>query len=119
MEFVVYAVLLGIMLSLVLIGPAFFLLIETSITKGWRSAIALDAGVVSADLLCIAFAYTGVGGIVEYIGAHPALYKIGGFIIMIYGGLCISPNLNYTSKTQNRREELSQNLCQWIFDEYP
>ncbi|MGV4528482.1 LysE family translocator [Ornithobacterium rhinotracheale] len=87
MEFVVYAILLGIMLSLVLIGPAFFLLIETSITKGWRSAIALDAGVVSADLLCIAFAYTGVGGIVEYIGEHPALYKIGGFIIMIYGGI--------------------------------
>lgn len=87
MDFIIYAILLGVMLSLVLIGPAFFLLIETSITKGWRSAIALDLGVVSADLLCIAFAYTGVGGIVEYIGAHPALYKIGGFIIMVYGGI--------------------------------
>lgn len=75
MEFVVYAVLLGIMLSLVLIGPAFFLLIETSITKGWRSAIALDAGVVSADLLCIAFAYTGVGGIVEYIGGASCIVQ--------------------------------------------
>lgn len=75
------------MLSLVLIGPVFFLLIETSLTKGWKSAVALDAGVVCADLLCIILAYYGSKDIVRYIEMHPSLYRIGGFIIMIYGGI--------------------------------
>ncbi len=73
------------MLSLVLIGPVFFLLIETSITKGWKSAIALDAGVILADMLCIAAAYFGAKDLVNVIDAHPSLYKLGGFIIMVYG----------------------------------
>lgn len=85
-EFVLYAMLLGFMLSLVLIGPAFFLLIETSLTKGWRSAIALDAGVIIADLVCIVVAYYGAKDLATFIETHPSLYKIGGFIIMVYGG---------------------------------
>lgn len=84
-ELVLYALLLGVMLSLVLIGPAFFLLIETSLTKGWRAAITLDAGVIAADLLCIIIAYYGAKDMVAYIENHPSLYRIGGFIIMIYG----------------------------------
>lgn len=85
-EFILYAILLGFMLSLVLIGPAFFLLIETSLTKGWKAAITLDAGVIFADLLCIAVAYFGAKDLATYIETHPSLYKIGGFIIMVYGG---------------------------------
>ncbi|MXV38719.1 LysE family transporter [Flavobacteriaceae bacterium Ap0902] len=85
-EFVLYAILLGIMLSLILIGPSFFLLIETSLTKGWRSALALDAGVILADIVCIVFAYYGAKDLSIFIETHPGLYKIGGFLIMIYGG---------------------------------
>ena len=85
-EFVFFAIMLGFMLSLVLIGPAFFLLIETSLTKGWKAAIALDAGVIVADLICIAIAYFGAKDLTTYIETHPSLYKIGGFIIMVYGG---------------------------------
>ena len=85
-EFVLFAMLLGIMLSLVLIGPAFFLLIETSLTKGWKAAVALDSGVIVADLICIAIAYFGAKDLATYIETHPSLYKIGGFIIMVYGG---------------------------------
>lgn len=84
-EFVLYAILLGVMLSLVLIGPAFFLLIETSLTKGWRAALTLDAGVLTADLLCILIAYYGAKDLSNFIETHPSLYKIGGFIIMVYG----------------------------------
>lgn len=82
---ILYAVLLGVMLSLVLIGPAFFLLIETSLTKGWKAAVTLDAGVVFADILCIVAAYYGAKDLVGYVETHPSLYKIGGFIIMVYG----------------------------------
>ena len=75
------------MLSLVLIGPVFFLLIETSLTKGWKAALALDAGVVFADLICIFLAYYGSKDLVKYIEMHPSLFRIGGFIIMIYGAI--------------------------------
>lgn len=84
-EFVLTALALGFMLSLVLIGPAFFLLIETSLTKGWKAAIALDAGVIVSDIVCIAVAYYGAKDLATYIETHPSLFKIGGFIIMIYG----------------------------------
>lgn len=84
-EMIFYAILLGISLSLILIGPAFFLLIETSLTKGWRSAIALDTGVIVADLICIAFAFFGSKDLIHYIQTHRSLYIIGGFIITIYG----------------------------------
>ncbi|MCB9203117.1 MAG: LysE family transporter [Flavobacteriales bacterium] len=75
----------GFLLSLVLIGPVFFLLIETSLTKGIKSAIALDLGVIVADIICILVAYYGSQDISGYIDQHPALYRIGGFIVAIYG----------------------------------
>lgn len=80
-----HAIVLGFLLSLVLIGPVFFLLIETSLTKGWKSAIALDLGVVAADILVVLIAYFGSYDLVGMIQTHPSLYKIGGFIIFIYG----------------------------------
>lgn len=46
----------GLLLS-VLVGPAFFVLIETSITKGVKHAIFFDLGVILADLLYISLAY--------------------------------------------------------------
>lgn len=84
-EVIFPAIITGILLSLVFIGPVFFLLIETSLTKGHRAAIVLDLGVICADLLCILVAYYGSQDLEGYIKEHPALYRIGGFIIIIYG----------------------------------
>ena len=50
------AISIGFFLSFVL-GPVFFVLIETSITKGFRAAISLDLGVVLADVFFIIFCY--------------------------------------------------------------
>jgi threonine/homoserine/homoserine lactone efflux protein len=50
-ELILSAIVLGFMLSLVFIGPIFFLLIETSFSRGPKHALALDLGVISADLL--------------------------------------------------------------------
>lgn len=88
-ELVLSAILLGFMLSLVLIGPAFFLLMETSLTKGWKAAIALDLGVILSDVICIVVAYYGAKDLAIYIETHPSLFRIGGFIIMVYGGYMI------------------------------
>lgn len=84
-EVIFSAIGTGVLMSLFLIGPVFFLLIETSLTKGHRSAVVLDFGVICADVLCIAVAYYGSQDIEIYIKDHPAFYRIGGFIVMIYG----------------------------------
>lgn len=84
-EIIFPAIGIGILLSLFLIGPVFFLLIETSLTKGYRSAIVLDFGVIFSDILCVTVAYYGSQDIDEYIKSHLFLYRIGGLIVMIYG----------------------------------
>ena len=48
----------GIFLSF-MIGPVFFILLETSITKGFRAALAFDLGVVLGDVFFIGVAYLG------------------------------------------------------------
>jgi threonine/homoserine/homoserine lactone efflux protein len=48
----------GIFLSF-MIGPVFFILIETSITKGFRAALTFDLGVVLGDIFFIGIAYLG------------------------------------------------------------
>jgi len=84
LELVLSALGLGIMLSLVFIGPIFFLLIETSITRGPRHALALDLGVVLADIVCILAAYYSSHGLVNMIDNHPSFYIITSIIILIY-----------------------------------
>ena len=83
-ELIFSAVGLGIMLSLVFIGPIFFLLIETSFSRGPKHALALDLGVVLADILCIAASYFASGDLVDIIDKHPGFYRITAFIVFIY-----------------------------------
>lgn len=84
LELILYAIGLGIMLSLVFIGPIFFLLIETSFSRGPKHALALDFGVVSADILCIIVSYYASADLVNLIDKHPGFYKISAFLIFIY-----------------------------------
>ena len=37
------------------IGPGFFMLLETSITKGFKAALTFDLGIVFSDLIFIYF----------------------------------------------------------------
>lgn len=85
LELILSAVGLGFMLSLVFIGPIFFLLIETSFSRGPKHAIALDVGVVLADILCIAVAYFASSDLVHLIDKHPGFYRITALIIFVYG----------------------------------
>ena len=84
LELIFSAIGLGIMLSLVFIGPIFFLLIETSFSRGPKHALTLDLGVILADILCITAAYFASGDLVEIIDKHPGFYRITAFIILIY-----------------------------------
>ncbi|MDO4762993.1 MAG: LysE family transporter [Flavobacteriaceae bacterium] len=84
-ELIFSAVGLGIMLSLVFIGPVFFLLIETSLCKGPKHALSLDLGVIAADVLCILAAYFSSQDIIHIIDQYPSFYRISALIIFVYG----------------------------------
>ncbi|MFA7686946.1 MAG: LysE family transporter [Moheibacter sp.] len=85
MEFFGNAIIVGIILSLVLIGPVFFMLLETSVSRGWKAAITLDLGVITADVLCILVAYYGSKDLAGKIKEEPSIFIFGGFFIFIYG----------------------------------
>lgn len=80
-----YAVLYGLFLSFVAIGPIFFLLLEISITKGFRSALVFDLGAIFADIVFIFFAYYSTSGLIEKIKDDPNLIIFGGLILCAYG----------------------------------
>lgn len=84
LELIISAVGLGIMLSLVFIGPIFFLLIETSFSRGARHALALDFGVILADILCIVAAYYSSHDLINIIDEYPSFYRITALIVFIY-----------------------------------
>ena len=50
MDLILNGVFFGIFISF-LVGPAFFILIETSIKKGFKSAVFLDVGILLSDAL--------------------------------------------------------------------
>lgn len=78
------AIPLGFFLSF-MIGPVFFVLLETSAIKGFRAAIIFDLGVVLADILFIILAYFSSFQLLENLSNQPGLYVFGGFILLIYG----------------------------------
>jgi threonine/homoserine/homoserine lactone efflux protein len=78
------AIPIGFILSF-LIGPVFFVLLETSATKGGRAALVLDLGVLTADLLFIIIAYLSSFKLLNQLTHHPALYVFGGSIMAFYG----------------------------------
>lgn len=84
LELIFSAIGLGFMLSVVFIGPIFFLLIETSFTRGPKHALSLDFGVITADILCIVLAYFASADLIDLIDKHPGFYRITAFIILIY-----------------------------------
>ncbi|MBI9041030.1 LysE family translocator [Lutibacter sp.] len=78
------AVFIGFFLAF-MIGPVFFMLIQTSIIKGARAAIMFDLGVILGDITFILIAYFGSKRLLEEIKDDPRLFYIGGLILLVYG----------------------------------
>ena len=78
------AIPLGFFLAF-MIGPVFFVLLETSATKGFRAAVAFDLGVIIADVFFIGLAYFSSFQLLENLSNQPGLFVFGGMIITVYG----------------------------------
>ena len=84
LDIILFAIPLGLTLS-VLVGPVFFILIQTSITKGTRAALMLDVGVVLSDIFYIAIAFYSSKQLLQDLEDTPSLFLIGGAVIFVYG----------------------------------
>jgi threonine/homoserine/homoserine lactone efflux protein len=74
----------GIFLSF-MVGPVFFILLETSIIKGFRAALVFDLGVVLGDIVFIGIAYLGSYRLIQSLKDKPALFIFGGILMLVYG----------------------------------
>ena len=80
------AIPFGIILAFT-IGPVFFVLLETSATKGFKSALIFDLGVILADILFIlvAFYSTSKLQLLDKIKDDPNFLIFGGVLLVAYG----------------------------------
>jgi threonine/homoserine/homoserine lactone efflux protein len=79
-----YAAFYGFLLAFA-VGPVFFTLIETAITKGIRAAIFFDLGAIFADIIFILIAFFSTNRILEKVKHDPGLLIFGGVILIVYG----------------------------------
>ena len=97
-EDILIAVPWGFILSF-MPGAVFFVLLETSVVKGFRSAIAFNLGVILADIIFILIAYFSSYRLIQSIKDDPALFIFGGLIMLTYG-IITFVKLNKASKNE-------------------
>ena len=102
-ELVINGIIFGLILSF-LLGPAFFILLETSINRGFRAAVAFDFGVLSSDMVYIALAYWGSQSIQDLIVKSNWPFWGGGIILLIY-----SATLLFEKFRKHHRKFVNQN----------
>jgi threonine/homoserine/homoserine lactone efflux protein len=92
------AIPLGFFLSF-MIGPVFFVLLETSVVKGFKAAIVFDLGVVLADIIFIIVAFFSSYRLIQSIKDDPALFIFGGLVMLTYGIISFAKNRKESKKS--------------------
>jgi threonine/homoserine/homoserine lactone efflux protein len=95
------AVVFGFILSFSF-GPIFFILLETSITRGIKQAIFMDFGVIVSDLLFFSLAYFGASKIATEEN-QPALFLLGGVILTVYSVISFINNVTKKKKIKKAK----------------
>lgn len=81
-------------------GPLFFILLETSISKGLKQAFFMDLGVAFSDFVFFSTAYLGASKIITEEN-QPALFILGGVMLSAYGFLSFV-------KTQQKKNKIKK-----------
>ena len=108
------AILFGFFLSF-MIGPVFFMLIQTSIIKGVRAAIAFNIGVILGDVAFIVIAYYGSRHLLVRIKDDPRLFFIGGLILIVYGVLTYLDKSGKKEAEESLEIPMNNNYLKLIF----
>ncbi|MDO5104983.1 LysE family translocator [Capnocytophaga sp.] len=113
---VLLALPLGVILAFT-IGPVFFVLLETAITKGFRAAIVFDVGVILADVVFILVAYFTTSGLLQKVKDDPLLFIIGGVIMIGYGLISfikLKKDFNQQSRIEGSDNQLYMNRVNYL-----
>ncbi len=95
----------GILLAFT-IGPVFFILLETGITKGFRAAMTFDLGVVFADLVFILIAYFSTNQLLEKMKDDPSMFVFGGVLMLSFGIISfVKEKKNYLKKIEEEVDD--------------
>ncbi|MBD3636527.1 MAG: LysE family transporter [Crocinitomicaceae bacterium] len=108
-EFILTGIGYGLLLS-VMIGPAFFILLETSITKGVRAALMFDLGVLLSDLLYLGIAYMFFNQVTALMESDRSylLRVVGGVLFAVIGTIYIKKKKpTFTKKQLEETSRLS------------
>ena len=111
------AIPLGFFLSF-MIGPVFFVLLETSVVKGFKAAIFFNLGVVLADIVFITIAFFSSYRLIQTIKDDPALFIFGGLVMLTYGIISFVNTSKEANKTKIDEEdpiELAKNNYVTLF----
>ena len=80
----IQGVLVGLTIAIML-GPAFFSLIQTSIHRGFKSGIFLSLGIFLSDLTLVLLCYLGASQVIYAPSNRLILGIIGGGIMIVFG----------------------------------
>ena len=86
MDVILKGIVTGFILS-IMVGPVFFVLLETSIRKGIKDAVAFDIGVLLNDIVYIGIAYFFYNQVEQLSEGNDnsILRLIGGSLFLAYG----------------------------------
>jgi threonine/homoserine/homoserine lactone efflux protein len=108
MDIILNGIITGLLLS-VLVGATFFMLIETSMTRGFKAALWFDTGVVLCDTMLITLVYFFTSWINDTIVRNEYFKIAGGIVFMAFG-------INYIlSRKRNNAEPVAMALNLRLF----
>ncbi|MDG2369716.1 MAG: LysE family transporter [Flavobacteriales bacterium] len=110
---IINGILFGLLLSF-FFGPAFFILINTSINKGFKKALFLDIGILFSDILYLCAAYLFAEKINHYIYDNIYVKYLTGGVFFILGIIYLLKKSNPSQNTQSinlsHQNESTKNL---------
>ena len=89
-------------------GPVFFVIIETSISKGVRRALCVDIGAIIADIVFILIALLGAKTVHQSLESNPQWFILGGIVLFTFGLISFFLTQKHKDTTVFASEELSR-----------
>ena len=103
------AIPIGIVLAFT-IGPVFFTVLETSISKGIKAAIFVDIGVVLSDVMFFVIAFFSTNSLLKSIEENSdSWYFLGGVLLVAYAGISLIKIIQEKNNPENKEGALIEN----------
>jgi len=90
---IIEGIILGLALAIML-GPALFALLQTSIHRGFRSGVLLASGIFLSDVAVLALIFFGISKLI-YNSENSIYFGVGGGILLIVFGIYTFTRMGY------------------------